>query len=228
MIETICKQCNIKFMQTKDSFNKGGKYCSRQCYYNSKKGKPSSNKKEVQYNICSYCKAQFEVGNSSGIKKTQVFCNRKCQYTSNIKHNDKREIPELLKARLGMDFEGDGAIMLIDRSNAKEGISLRLVITSVVPDRLLDYYEKTGLGNITKKDNSKTLNSKDCYVWTLNGESARALLIDIIPFIRHNKKERAEFALEVMEKLQDPTLRYKYEWQQEAKAKMKLLNKRGS
>ena len=76
MITKICKQCGKEFKVLSYCKNKS-KFCSHQCYWKSKEGKPISNKKDKIKLICQQCGKEFLV---KPFGKNRKFCSVNCRH----------------------------------------------------------------------------------------------------------------------------------------------------
>ena len=98
MIEKICKQCQSTFLIYPSAIKRGGLYCSKRCFGDSKIGKKDINhsirmKGHRNWNksrgakktiVCIECKTTFDFYPT--VYKKRKFCSLKCCYKNRIKN----------------------------------------------------------------------------------------------------------------------------------------------
>jgi hypothetical protein len=83
----------------------------------------------------------------------------------------------------------------------------------------------TGIGSITERPPKKKTHSVSWH-WRIQSDGAEGFLEQILPYLRI-KSRQAELALTVQRRLKQPKDRVNRDWQSEALAQMKKLNRKG-
>ena len=77
-LKVKCVICGKQFSTIPSRIKEGrGKYCSKECYYKSKKGKPAHNYSRIK-RICKTCGKEFRVNKARAEKGGGKFCSQKC------------------------------------------------------------------------------------------------------------------------------------------------------
>lgn len=74
-MEKTCTVCHKPFTTSRAS----SEYCSRECYFESKRGKPSPLRgRGRETRTCPVCGTEFEVGGRGNSQKKRIYCSRRC------------------------------------------------------------------------------------------------------------------------------------------------------
>lgn len=184
-----CKTCGKDF--TIPSWDKQhGHYCSRVCFFASRKGVPRHDlRANPVFNTCAFCGKEFQVGGHGRPKYYQQYCSQICMGSS---HPRPGEMTDLEIAWLAGLFEGEGSIVF---SHGKLRKSVTITISNTILPLLEKVLEVVGTGAIQNMTRYK-VNPKHspAWLWRCHGENARILLERMMPWFIV-KKQRAEIAL---------------------------------
>jgi len=178
--------------------------------------------------ICPVCKKEFLVcppGRSSRSypPNDQVFCSRNCTSKGRFRQSSQCNILLPTEAAYIAGFlDGDGSIILYKRG---QKAALRVSFANCHREILDWILLRTGVGNIIEKPLHSTKHNR-AYLLFINSGAASSLLIQLLQYLTI-KHYQAELALWFQDRKSDPALSSSLEWQQEARAKMQAMNRRG-
>lgn len=221
MITKICVQCGEVFEA--ESY-KNRKYCSRECFYNSRIGKSRPEIRiEQDIKTCPVCGNDFLVGGRDYPNRKQTFCSINCQRLARYRSGSEANILSDTEAAYIAGFvDGEGSIMLTSR---RDKASVKLSITNT-DRRGIDWVATvTGIGNVNQQY-ERTNKRKATWFFHCNSDAAISIIKQILPYLKM-KSAQAQLAIETQERLKDPALNANRTWQQEYITRMKKLNKRG-
>ena len=144
-IEYECLNCGKRY--TKPEWEVTGvKFCSRECFFASRRGKPRTDLQVApQEKTCPRCGATFLVGGAGRGKYHQKYCSVGCSNKALGYQPRPRQLTEVEVAWLGGLFDGEGSIITPRKHNPH---SVRLTITNTHYPLLERVLNVTGTGRI--------------------------------------------------------------------------------
>jgi hypothetical protein len=187
----------------------------------------ANRKIDPEARVCPACGKQFYVGGRGRPPRRQRLCSLDCQQRARIRKGTRaRKLSAAEKCYLAGFIDGEGSIMLYDRDARRTSIRVRMVVTNTNLAVLEWMREVTRVGriNIHQADDGRR---KTSWNWTTDGDGAASILEQIVEVMRV-KNAQAELAITVNKQLADVALKWRRDWQVEARGKMQALNARGS
>lgn len=173
----VCEQCGKEFKADKPS----RKYCSSECYHQSREGIPVNKPVAPTIVKCAWCGKEFETGGRGRPKKGQRFCSGTCQAYARVKKHHVNEMTVAQAAYLAGLVDGEGSIVAAKR-NSEGRTTWRLQVANTQTNLLEWCIEVTGVGTIVT---SNRFNPKhqtghwwQCYSW-----NAYDVLRQIAPYM---------------------------------------------
>jgi len=156
-------------------------------------------------------------------RRKQTTCSRKCAYKIRKRRGQPcRVIHQSLRTRLAGLVDAEGSIGI---ARSGRTVHARIDIGNT-NERLIRMLPKiTGIGSITERPPKKKTHSVSWH-WRIQSDGAEGFLEQILPYLRI-KSRQAELALTVQRRLKQPKDRVNRDWQSEALAQMKKLNRKG-
>ena len=188
-----CQHCNCSFERVAD---RAYHYCSRKCYHASKVGVPTKPRVTITHH-CAWCETEFYSLSSAGARSR--FCSRSCQAYASIQTPFPKTISSLDAAYLAGIVDGEGCIMVLDRTATRKN-STRPTISLTIGNTYLPLLQwiasVTGCGSIESYSSVTPYGNpgKDAHTWRLTSISAACVLKQIKPFLLE-KRGRAEAAI---------------------------------
>jgi hypothetical protein len=184
--------------------------------------------REPEPRICISCGKEFIVGGAGRPKRSQKRCSVECQRISRYRMGRKANpltVPDA--AYLAGLIDGEGHISGYIYGYRSESVYIKVAIANTYKP-VLDWVQQvTGVGSvIPRKSSNPNPKHKLGYSWQINAEAAESVLQQVLPYLRI-KADRAQLALDVLERLRTPALKADRTWQHEAAAKFRVMNKRG-
>ena len=190
-----CEQCSGSFERARGH---DYRYCSRDCFHTSRRGRPKPPKSLVD-RTCAWCDSAFQSVKSAGAR--QRFCSRSCQGYANARQAECLDLTPTDAAYLAAIIDGEGSIMIMDRRDNRPSStrpSIRIIIGNTYLPLLEWVVEKTGLGKIDTRAMpvGRAIQArKQMHYWNLNSLSARSVLLQVLPYLLE-KRDRAERAIQ--------------------------------
>lgn len=191
-IDYECLTCGKRY--TKPEWEVTGvKFCSRQCFYDSRKGKPRTDLRVVpQEKTCPECGTVFLVGGAKHGRYYQKYCSPDCQHKGQGYQPRPRDLELYEAAWLAGLFDGEGSIIFAKDRPAK---NIRMTITNTHYPLIERAAEVVGTGTIIEMARyKKNPRHSASWNWQCYGANARNLLRQIYPHLIA-KKEKADKAL---------------------------------
>jgi hypothetical protein len=193
----ICEYCKNQFTKTD---LRTYKYCSRNCYHESRIGltRKSSNKTKLEKKLilhnCDWCNKEFSSASSAGAKS--VYCSRSCQgFAFSSKNKKMNPISDVDASYIAAMIDGEGTISIIDRKHNRPNSSrptIRISISNSYKPLIDWLIDITGLGSIHNEKNIE--GRKQMYKWAVHSYSALLILERITCFLKE-KRYLAENAI---------------------------------
>lgn len=176
---------------------------------------------------CPTCKKVFLVCPPGRTSRTypsnsQVFCTHPCALKARYRSGRKcKELLPTQAAYIAGFLDADGCIMMYAR---RDSVAMRVTFSNTKKDVLQWIADTTGIGGYASHPETH----KHSRSWTLqaNAEAAETLLIQVRPYLIRKRKQ-ADLAMDFQKRLRDPALNADKSWQQEYRAKMQWLNRKG-
>lgn len=191
-IECECAQCGKRY--TKPVWSNGGmKYCGRECFYTSRRGRPRTDlQAQPDEKTCPRCSTKFLVGGTGRPQRHTKYCSVDCANKTRGYQPYPRVLSDMEAAWLAGLFDGEGTIV---PTKGKKMRDIRMNITNTHLPLLERVLEVTATGRIFDHSKYRT-NPKHSRVWHWNcyGTNARELLRQIRPYLIV-KAKKADLAL---------------------------------
>jgi hypothetical protein len=204
-ITRVCQVCGNEWQAYEwDSNSRGVLYCSRDCFYESRTGKPKVSRVEPEQRVCLRrgCGKIFLVGGEGNRQKIAKYCSRTCAkhgYWGEAIHKPALQMTEIKAAWLAGFFDGEGCVRWSRRKVLR---SVSLTLTNTNEAVMQKVMMVTGTGKITEKQPKSSKHSL-CYTWQCYGDNAQSLLRQMLPELVI-KREAAEVALGLSEATEPP------------------------
>lgn len=209
-----CEQCNKDFEKNKkEGLFVVRKYCSTKCSSLARRSIPVER-------ICRVCSNVFLIGGHHN-KRGIFYCSVDCRGRGRNKHG---EVPNVMSpteaSYLAGLIDGEGSVVMYK----KKSCSMRLSVANTYEPVMKWMMSVVGIGAIIQQKIRKE--NKVCYLWQLNSVGVSAVLKQVLPYLII-KNQQARIVIAAQESLNDPMKKADQEWQINAVAQLKELNKRG-
>lgn len=197
----VCESCGERF--DRDG-TRPYLYCSRACYHRSRIGRQQNREPrekrapKLLTRTCSWCGDQFQSASSAGARTR--FCSRSCQGYAQASPDKSKSLPPTVAAYLAAIVDGEGSIMVIDRTKDRPKSTrptIKVMIVNTYRPLLEWIVEQTSLGQVrlhTAKQRGVVQGRKPIYYWSATSLGAISLLQQLVPYLLE-KRERAEAAI---------------------------------
>ena len=191
-----CVNCKENFDNNCDPRRK---FCSRKCFYESRKGIPRYDLRRRKIKTCVICSKKFETGGRAG--KRTLYCSRVCQAKGRMHTSKVKTMTITDAAYLAGLIDGEGSILISSKRQMRN--TWRLQISNNDFGLLEWCKEITGCGSIIRKkhDNPKWADAGywACYSW-----NARKIIKQLMPYLKiANKIKRAESLIAELDAIEE-------------------------
>lgn len=171
-----CEQCSARF-ELALWHKRAGKFCSRACWLIAQPGRPKPHLRKPRVEkLCPTCGKDFLARWNWNLNHRGIFCSRQCSWK---KPSLARIMTEPEAAWLAALVDGEGSIV---RHREKPNVFRLSIANNCVP-LLEKVVVVAGVGKVYKKTKPMKANHAQGYWWACYGESARALLRQMIPWL---------------------------------------------
>jgi hypothetical protein len=202
-LQFVCEVCRQSF-ERYGWENTDKKYCSRECFGQSRVGKANPRVVVPEEKLCKHCGKPFLVGGVGNRHRNIVYCSKTCARTamwaeSGGAHAPAREMSELERAWFAGLFDGEGCIAWPRRGIHR---SVRLDVPNTCRALIDQIAKVTGTGRVAPYQRKDPKHSA-CWGWHCYGDNARSILRQIYPWLIV-KKDAAAVALGLVEVTEPP------------------------
>lgn len=175
-----CRHCGKPFIIPEWKAQRGGFYCSMDCYNADKGGKPHPARRTVPTpKICPTCGKEFLTGGGGRPPRRAKFCSAACMVSSPRYHPEPRVMSEPEAAWLAALIDGEGSIVPQVNRSAQ---AIRITVHNTCLPLLERIAEITATGQVRERTRAEA-RYKRMYTWGCYGWNARALLRQCLPWL---------------------------------------------
>ena len=201
-VTRVCQQCGNEWLAYEWENNTKLLYCSRECFYKSRVGRPKVLRVEPEERPCLRCGKIFLVGGEGNRQKIAKYCSRTCArhgYWGEAVHKPARQMTEVQAAWFAGVFDGEGCVRWTRRKIIR---SVALTVTNTNEELMQKVVRVTGTGKISEKRPKNPRHSR-AWTWQCYGDNAQSLLRQMLPELVV-KREAAEVALGIVKAAEPP------------------------
>ena len=201
-VTRVCQQCGNEWQAYEWENNTKLLYCSRECFYKSRVGRPKVLRVEPEERPCLRCGKVFLVGGEGNRQKIAKYCSRTCAkhgYWGEAVHKAARQMTEVQAAWFAGVFDGEGCVGWPRRTVIH---SVSLAVSNTNKPLIDKINEVTGTGRVIPGKRRSNRHSPH-WKWACYGDNARSILRQILPWLIV-KREAAEVALGIVKAAEPP------------------------
>ena len=191
-----CQICKKEF---KDYHNPPRKFCSRECFFETRRGVPRYDLRRRKTKACVICGKKFETGGRAG--KRNLYCSRVCQAKGRMHLSRVKTMTIPDAAYLAGLIDGEGSILIAQKREMRNTWRLQISNTDF---GLLEWCKEiTGCGSIVRRINE---NPKwaDAGYWACYSWNARKILNQLMPYLKIDSKiQRAESLIAELDAIEE-------------------------
>jgi hypothetical protein len=184
----VCQQCGKEWQAYAwDTRTQGVFYCSRDCFYKSRTGRPKISRIEPKERACLRCGKIFLVGGEGNRPEIAKYCSRTCArhgYWGEAIHKRANQMTEVQAAWFAGLFDGEGCVVWSRRNVIH---SVALTITNTNEALMQKIMLVTGTGRVKSKLMKPNPRHSPTWTWACYGDNARSILRQIHPWLLRKK-----------------------------------------